>query len=272
MASKTHEQVHWRQVDLLDHASVAKLIAELKPNYLLHLAWITEHGIYWQSPENIRWLDASKALLEAFSQHGGHRVVVAGTCAEYDWQAGNCHETTTPLKGNSRYSQSKIELAKYLASLSDNHDLQTAWGRVFFAFGPGEPTTRLIPTMISRLSAGKFAECSDGLHRRDFLYVDDVAAAFVQLLLSRVTGPVNLGSGKATSIRDLVTLLGKLMRREDLLRIGSRPLDRIEPPLVVADVTRLRHEVEFVPRFSLEAGLQATIHSLTSNEGVAAYE
>lgn len=269
---ETDDGVLWHTTDLCDPAAVAALVTQIKPTDLLHLAWITEHGVYWQSPDNERWLNASKVMLDTFAEQGGRRAVVAGTCAEYDWQAGVCCETTTPLKGASTYSRTKIELEEHLASLGRHTDLQTAWGRVFFAFGPGEPTTRLLPTVIRQLHAGRPAECSEGLHQRDFIHVDDVAGAFVRLLQSDVMGPVNLGSGEATSIRDLVTTIGRLMGREDLVHVGARPTARPEPPLVVADVTRLREEVGFSPGYkSLETGLLATIRTLTSDKNRLAH-
>lgn len=257
--------VLWHQLDLLDPRSVAALVSQIEPSHLLHLAWITEHGVYWHSPVNESWLNSSKLLLATFAEQGGHRAVVAGTCAEYDWMTGACQEYKTPLKCASLYSRSKIALAEYLTHLGNQTGLKTAWGRVFFAFGEGEPATRLIPKVIRQLDAGEPAKCSEGLHKRDFIYVEDVAGAFVKLLLSEAVGPVNIGSGRATSIRDLVTMLARLMGRERLLEIGASPTAQPEPPLVVADVTRLHKEVEFSPYYSLEMGLDATIQSLTNN-------
>ena len=57
----------------------------IRPEVLIHLAWYAEHGKYWTSPENVRWVEASLALLRGFAAAGGRRVVMAGTCAEYEW-------------------------------------------------------------------------------------------------------------------------------------------------------------------------------------------
>ena len=72
---------------------------------------------------------------------------------------------------------------------------------IFFLYGPHEPPGRLIPSVIQALLKGEFARCSHGRQIRDFLYVEDVAEAFVALLDSDITGPVNIASGSPTPRR-----------------------------------------------------------------------
>ena len=78
------DSVRWHRADLL---SSAEIVAEVRPEVLVHLAWYVEPGRYWTAPENIQWVEASLALLRAFAGAGGRRAVVAGTSAEYDWHA-----------------------------------------------------------------------------------------------------------------------------------------------------------------------------------------
>src|SRR6267143_4821300 len=79
------DSVRWHQADLFDPLAVKALIGSTKPTHLLHLAWCTEPGKYWNSLENLQWVQASLGLLQEFVDNDGQRVVVAGTCAEYDW-------------------------------------------------------------------------------------------------------------------------------------------------------------------------------------------
>jgi nucleoside-diphosphate-sugar epimerase len=251
--------------DLFNPASVDALLRETRPTHLLHAAWITTPGVYWTSPENLRWYDASCRLFDRFIDLGGRRIVSLGTCAEYDWSAatsadaGVCHESATPLAPPSIYAQSKLRLWQYLESCAAAASISAAWARVFFLHGPGEHPARLVPSIITKLLRNQPADCSAGQHRRDYLHVADVGAACARLLLSEVTDPVNIGSGSAVAIRDLATTIADLLGRRDLLRIGATPTRADEAPLVEADVTRLRDEVGFTPRFDLSAGLAHTI-------------
>jgi nucleoside-diphosphate-sugar epimerase len=102
--------IHWQHCDLLDSEKVSALLKKVKPTHLLHFAWITAHGEFWTSLENLRWVRASLDLLEAFVKNGGRRAVVAGTCAEYDWQYGYCSEQITPLIQTTLYGICKHSL------------------------------------------------------------------------------------------------------------------------------------------------------------------
>src|SRR5215469_16223623 len=72
--------------DLLDPSMRRSLIDRYRPTHWLHLAWETRHGYFWSAPENRTWVSASLDLLDLFVAAGGRRVVMAGTCAEYDWK------------------------------------------------------------------------------------------------------------------------------------------------------------------------------------------
>ncbi len=86
--------LHWHQVDLLDQKSCLELLETIRPTHLLHFAWYAKHGEYWNSLENLRWVEGSLHLLRAFYDKGGERVVMAGTCAEYGWgQEGDFFRT-----------------------------------------------------------------------------------------------------------------------------------------------------------------------------------
>ena len=245
------------QADLLDPAAAAALVAEVRPTHLLHLAWVATPGAYWNSPENLDWLAAGLGLLRAFARHGGRRAVLAGTCAEYDWAAGRCHETTTPLKPAGVYGACKNALREAAEAFARQEGFSLAWGRLFFLYGPHEDARRLTPSVVRALLRGEPAECSQGAQRRDFLHVRDAAEALAALLESEVAGPVNVGSGAAVAVRDVVRRLAEACGRPDLVRFGAPATN--EAPLVEADVGRLRDEVGFTPRYGLEDGLAQTV-------------
>ena len=101
--------VQMHQVDLLDHQQVQRLLSIIRPSHLLHLAWIATPPIFWTSPENPKWVQASFSLMQRFIEQGGMRAVFSGSCAEYDWSYGTCSEETTPLHPATLYGKSKNE-------------------------------------------------------------------------------------------------------------------------------------------------------------------
>ena len=252
--------VSWHAADLLAPGAAERLCAQVRPTHLLHLAWYTEPGHYWRSPENLRWVEASLALLRAFGGEGGLRVVTAGTCAEYDWAAGaRCDERSTPVRPATLYGACKGALATIQRAYAAEAGLSQAWGRLFFLYGPDEHPTRLVASVASALLAGRPAECTSGEQRRDFLHAADAADAFAALLDGEVEGPVNIASGESVPVRHVISRIARLAGNPDLVRLGARPTPAGEPAELGARVERLRDEAGWRPRRSLEDGLAEVV-------------
>ncbi|HWF24110.1 MAG TPA: NAD(P)-dependent oxidoreductase [Solirubrobacteraceae bacterium] len=254
------EGVRWHRADLLEPGTAEKLIASVQPQRFLHLAWYAEPGRFWDSPENVRWVEATLRLLRAFASAGGRRAVLAGTCAEYDWSVGGvCSEEETPLRPDTAYGVSKDATRRVAAAFAELAGLELAWGRIFFLYGPREPPQRLLPLVTRALLAGERAKVTAGTQVRDFMHVDDVARAFVAVLESELQGAVNIASGEGVELRKLVELVGAAAGRPELIEFGAIPPRPGEPDVLVADVRRLRDIVGFHPRHSLPDGVRETV-------------
>ena len=252
-------QVFWYRADLLDSRHILELVELIRPTHLLHFAWYVAPGDCWQSQENVRWTQASFDLLQSFIKNGGKRVVMAGTCAEYDWNYGYCSEQVTPLAPSTFYGTCKHALQSILAAYAGLNQLSWAWGRVFFLYGPNEHPKRLVPHVIRSLLANKQAMCSEGTQLRDYLYVKDVADAFAMLMDCDIQGPVNIASGCPVSVKEIVQAIASRLNGEELVQFGTLPASAEEPPLVVGDATRLSQELNWWPGYTLDRGLDETI-------------
>lgn len=249
----------WHVADLFDYEQTARLLQKVQPTHLLHFAWDTTPGQYWTSSNNFIWLQASLELIQQFRNFGGQRIVAAGSCAEYDWGYGYCSESITPTNPITPYGICKKALQDLLKSYSIKNGLSYAWGRIFFLYGPHELPERLVPSVIRPMLRGEPARCTHGGQIRDFLHVQDVAEAFVALLESNVNGPVNIASGEPIMLKDIIYKIADRFNRKDLIQLGSIQTPLNEPKLLVADVKRLNHEVGWVPKISLDQGLDMTI-------------
>ena len=251
--------VTWHRGSLLDVGPVEEVLAAVRPRALLHLAWHQVPGELYTSLDNHRWVASSLRLLEAFRTAGGERVVMAGSSAEYDWRYGYCSEDVTPLAPRSVYGVCKKALGALFRSFCDGTAVSGAWARIFFLYGPHEHPRRLVASVVRSLLAGDKAKTSHGGQLRDYLHVEDAARALVTLLAGDVTGAVNVGSGRPTALGDIITGIGRRLDAEHLVEWGAVPVPEDDPPLVVADVRRLRSEVGWSPRLSLDQGLEQTI-------------
>lgn len=249
--------VRWHRADLTDSRVARELVARLRPTHLLHLAWHLDPASLWTSAENERWRDASLVLFDAFD---GERIVGAGTCAEYDWsRGGTLAEASSPTGPQTPYGAAKNALRRVASERLAARGVSFAWGRIFFLHGPGEHVGRLVPSVARALLAGTPAHCSDGRQVRDFLHASDAARALVALLEGDVSGPVNVASGEAVSVAQLVGWIGEEVGRPELIELGALPRRPGEPEILVADVARLRDEVGFTPTFEPRAAIAQTV-------------
>ena len=253
------EGITWHQADLMDAGQTAGLVEAVRPTHLLHLAWYVVTGKFATAIENFRWVQASLELLRRFHEHGGSRVVMAGSSYEYDWRHGYCVEAVTPTVPATYYGACKLALAQLLDGFATQSGLSHAWPRIFFLYGPREHPKRLVSSVIRSLLLGEPARCSHGRQIRDYLHVQDVADALVALLHSDVRGSINIGSGIPVTLREIVSRIATKLDQSPLVQFGAIPSHPHDSPLVVADVTRLAEEVKWRPRYDLDRGLDATI-------------
>jgi nucleoside-diphosphate-sugar epimerase len=251
--------VTWHRANLFDPAQLRGVVQRAEATHLLHLAWYLVPGKWASHDENYRWVQASVDLLRVFDEMGGSRFVGAGSCLEYDWSYGSCSEDRTPCQPHTGYGACKHAWQLMLSSYTRDRKMTSAWGRIFNLYGPYEHPDRLIPAVVRALLAGQPARCSHGNQIRDYLYAVDVAEAFVALLDSDVTGPINIADGEPVRIREMVMRAGELLGRSELIQLGAIPAAATDVPVVVADTARLHQSLGWRRRFDLSAGLTATI-------------
>lgn len=263
VSSKARENdsrgIHWHQTDLLKPGVAKALMEEAKPTHLLHLAWFVVPGKLITAPENFSWVRASMELVHEFQAHGGKRLTICGSGYEYDWSYGYCSEALTPAVPNTVYGSCKHALNVLVQSFAGQMGFSSAWGRVFFLYGPNEHPQRLVSSVILSLLKGEPAKCSHGRQIRDYMHVQDVADGMVGVLDSDVTGSVNVCSGQATTLREIVLTIGRILERPDLIQLGAIPARANDTPLVVGENLRLLNEVGWKQRYDLESGLRQTI-------------
>lgn len=257
--SQAAGNVHWHQADLLDRTTIEPLMEHVQPSHLIHMAWMVVPGQSYTSLDNYRWLQSTLDLAEQFHRFGGRRIAVAGSSYEYDQRYGVCSELRTPIQPDTVYGICKQALQEVLAAYCRSTGMTMVWPRIFFVYGPNEHPNRLVSSVIRSLLSGEPARCSHGRQLRDYLHVQDVADGIVTLLDGEAQGPVNIGLGAPVALRDIISRIGEMTGRSELIRFGAIEARANEVPLVVADISRISEVSDWKPRIGLDEGLEATI-------------
>ncbi len=247
--------IHWLKGNLFDPTSIAQLMAQIKPQYLLNMAWATT-GDYQISNVNFDFLCAGISLLKAFAANGGKRVIFAGTCLEYAPQNRPIQETD-PVAPSVPYALCKHLLYQAGQSFCTQNNISFACGRIFYVYGRGEAPTRLTASIINSLQNDKTVSINYSQLTKDYMYTKDIARAFTALLDSPVQGAVNICTGQGISLAQYATVIAKRLGKVHLLDLKS--LSTTQPVQIVGDNTRLTREVGFYPAYTLTRAIEEII-------------
>jgi UDP-glucuronate decarboxylase len=232
IAISGYEFSKYFKFDLLTQ-DIDSLIEHTRPAVLIHLAWETQPTTFWDSPKNFLWLDSSQKLIESFNNWGGERIVITGTCAEYDWEAQGPIDELGSENPKSAYGQTKLSLLNVLRS----QPTPFLWTRTFFQFGGKETYGRVIPSLIDSLKAGQEFLIQKPDDIRDFVFIDDVVKIISSLILADKNGIFNVATGLGINMHELATRIALILDRQDLLRFGNQ-LEK--PSIVLANMSKLQ--------------------------------
>jgi nucleoside-diphosphate-sugar epimerase len=246
------------EVDILDRDSAAASVRRAKPEACIHAAWYAEPGRYLTSERNIPFVTATVDLAVACAREGAGRFVGLGTCFEYEPRTQPLTEDDA-VRPWTLYGATKLATWLILQQLGTLVGLGTAWARLFYQYGPNERPERLVPTTICSLLRGEEALATPGRQVRDFLHAADVGRAIVAIAGSDALGPVNVSSGRPVTVADIINMIGRILDRGDLIRLGAIPYGSGDPMHVVGDNGRLR-SLGWAPQYGLEQGLADAVH------------
>ena len=198
----------------------------------IHIAWVTEPGKYLTSHKNLDCLAGTMAMAQGAARAGLRRFVGIGTCFEYDLSGGHLG-IDTPLDPLTPYAAAKASTWLTLQQYLPLNKVEFLWARLFYLFGQGEDSRRLVPYLHQQMRAGQGADLTSGTQVRDFMDVDDAAAMLVRDAFSAQQGASNIASGKGITVRALAERIADQYGRRDLLNFGARPDNLTDPPMVI---------------------------------------
>ncbi len=254
------DRVRWRQLDLLDGDAAAGVLRDERPAVLLHLAGTRGVAAGERAASACTELNvlATVRLLEAARRASVGRIVLLGSAAEYGAHRGALHEELA-LAPRSPYGASKAAATWLALAMHAQGGCPVVVLRPFSVYGPGQPSDMFVAEAVACAVAGTPFRMSEGLQRRDLVFVGDLVEAL--LTAARTPGidgsVINVGSGEARRLRDVAERIWQLSGSGAPLLVGALPAD--QPHDTWADVARARRLLGWRAETDLDAGLLATI-------------
>jgi len=260
-------EVHLIELDLLVTDDLEAWIIENRPDTIMHLAGATLHDD--QTGKTCHDLNyvATTHLLNIARSTGVRRVLLLGTAEEYGNQPLPFREDMES-KPATIYGISKARATAFALSQFEEHDLPIVILRIFTVYGYDQPTQMFLNQLITHSLLKKDFNMTDGLQKRDFVYVEDVARAICKAMTAQnVEGRVvNIGSGRSTSLREVAATVWKICETDpSLLHIGGRFKPVTESYDTEADISLAETLLDWKPQTNLENGLLNTIRTMKSD-------
>jgi UDP-glucose 4-epimerase len=239
-------------VDLRDANAVHRVVRELDARFVFHLAG----KVTAQQDLGLITDTLGSNLLATVNL----LVALTGSKVETLLLASSSEEVGDAGVPSSPYAASKLASAIYAEMFRRLYDLPIIRARIFLAYGPRQEASKVIPHIICSLLANLSPRLSTGTRACDFVFVDDVVRGLLMAARSApVDGkPIDFGTGRATTLKDLARELAALTGRTVEPVFGAAESRKLETT-AMADVEATFRLVGWRPAWSLQHGLMKTI-------------
>lgn len=258
--------------DLCDTAGTERIVREVRPDWVCHLAGFANTGGSFRDPERA-WrenLTATRCLYDAIVASGLRpRVLFVSTGLIYgepDGPDSVCDESAT-LKPASPYAASKAaaDLVSYQYTRSPALDIVRV--RLFNQIGPRQSADYAVPNFARQIAAAEAGtqapevNVGDLSARRDVADVSDIVATFPLLLEKGVRGEAyNAARGESFLIQDLLDRLVSMSRVPIKVNQKIEPGRKADTAVARADASKLRAATGWAPRVTLDQSLAGVLN------------
>ena len=257
-----NRQATFEYLDITNEKKVFKLVSEIKPRYVFHLAAWPRIGRSMEDPLGTHRVNVEGTLvmLEAARKAGTRRFVYSSSSSVYGEQRSHIMKESFIPNPGSHYALQKLIGEKYCSYYAKIHRMEVVSLRYFNVYGERQSDKGVYALVIGKFlnqlkNNQKLTVYGDGKQTRDFTFVGDVAEAnllSVSAKLAKGTNTiVNIGTSKETSVNQISSFLGG-----ESEYIVPNPRGEYEERRKVADISLAKKILGWEPTVTIEEGLK----------------
>lgn len=247
--------------DIRDYSQLPEVIAQARPEVIVHLAAIHYIPLCEAEPEDAVRTNTLGTMNLLRACPPSIRFVFASTAAVYAPEDRLHDENTSAIGPSDVYGLTKLQAEAYVRHYASRLSLDARIVRLFNVVGPGETNPHVLPAILAQAKRGtqklRLGNCST---RRDYVDVHDVADGFAAVALHRGQGPgvdtINLGTGQSYTVTELVDKLSPIAGIPFQIEVDQARLRPVDRPFASASIAKIGKHYGWAPRYRIEDTLR----------------
>lgn len=258
----------------VDRVSIESIFKREKIDMVLHLA--TNYKKFHSSKDVEIIIDSNikfpSLILEYAKENDVKYFINTGTFFEYEFVNKEPIREESPKKAYNFYACSKLAFEETLKFYTQNYNIRGITLKLFAPYGYKDNEYKLIPSLIKKALNNETIFLTKGEQMLDFTYVKDIVEAYLRSMnyiqiMSTKYDVFNIGTGKAYSVKELVSLTSEIIGKKLKVEWGAIPYSKNEIFYACADITKASIKLHWSPKYSLVEGLKETINWYREKEG-----
>jgi nucleoside-diphosphate-sugar epimerase len=241
--------------DLFDKSTWDILLQLFKPDIVICTAWDTEHDKYWDKDTNYDYMKATIEFATACFRANVSKFIGIGTMSEYGFSPGKCNSESSTVNPQDAYSEAKVLTSESIKRIANDFGKKANWVRLFQPYGKNEKSERLIPEIIKNMKQKNPVNIKFPNHMLDFTNTVDIGNALKFIAINDFEYYINVGTGVATSIRSLCTLLAQI-NHYPIEKVNFKESNDINERIIFVDPQSHFLVDNWSPKFNLSNGLE----------------
>ncbi len=259
------KEISFYRAELLKLESVKTVVKKISPDMIINLAAVSSVGVSWRIPQttmSVNVIGALNIMEAARDCETMPKVMFIGSSEEYKVTDQSINEAMQ-LDANNPYGISKMAQEKFVEIYRQQYHMQIYYVRPFNHTGIGQKESFVLPNFCRQVAeiekSGKpgIIKVGNLSAERDFSDVRDIVRAYRMIIESGNCEKIyNVGSGKAYSLKKLLTYIISLSTQEITIEIDSGRFRPVDTPRVCSDCYMIEKELGWKPRYSIFDTLQ----------------
>ena len=249
-------------VDITNEEDVNNAVQKIQPDIIFHLAATLNRERNFNNFETIDKINhlGTFYLLNALKNVDYENFIFISSSEIYGDNKAPFHENQIPDPA-SPYSLTKVYSENLINTFSKIYNKKFTILRLFNFFGKDMPKQFFIPQMIDALKTKESFEMTEGEQNRDFLYIDDVVNGMILSAKNKEykNEIYNLCSGKAVSLKELVTTIKEQLKSNCKINFGALPYRENEVWNMLGDNSKIKKQLGFEVKYNLGKAIKEII-------------